>query len=198
MTRTSNRAPPFGAYFAACLLACCGAAVAEQAGTATPQAPTATPQSPSAPQPPSAAPAPVAKAPPSSNAQRDAGEPRVDTRPASGPADETASPGDARTDTHSEHRRASPAAAAKAAVDRVDLSTATVTGSQEQPKVMYVVPWKRSDIGDNSGKPMNSLLDEALAPVDRDEFKREVAYYDALQSSEAPRSTGNTAAQGEK
>ncbi len=48
---------------------------------------------------------------------------------------------------------------------------------------MYVVPWKSSDIGDGSGKPLNSLLDEALAPVDRDEFKREVVYYGAVQSS---------------
>jgi hypothetical protein len=86
-----------------------------------------------------------------------------------------------------------------AAVDRLSLGTATVTGDQEQPKVMYVVPWKRADIGDLSGKPMNSLLDEALAPVDRDEFRREVAYYDAVRA-DAPQSGGSSAAskQGEK
>jgi hypothetical protein len=60
------------------------------------------------------------------------------------------------------------------------LNTATVTGDREQPKVMYVVPWKSANIGDLSGKPMNSLLDEVLAPVDREEFKREVVYYDAV------------------
>jgi hypothetical protein len=64
----------------------------------------------------------------------------------------------------------------------LELQTATVTGDREQPKVMYIVPWKRSDIGDLSGKPMNSLLDEALAPVDRDEFKREVMYYQAVRA----------------
>jgi hypothetical protein len=69
-----------------------------------------------------------------------------------------------------------------AAADKLQLQTATVTGDQEQPKVMYIVPWKRSDIGDLSGKPMNSLLDEALAPVDRDEFKREVVYYQAVRA----------------
>jgi hypothetical protein len=66
--------------------------------------------------------------------------------------------------------------------DRLDLGTATVTGDREQPKVMYIVPWKRSDIGDLAGKPMNSLVDEILAPVDRDVFKREVVYYKAVQS----------------
>jgi len=67
-------------------------------------------------------------------------------------------------------------------IDRLELGTATVTGEREQPKVMYIVPWKRSDIGDLAGKPMNSLVDEILAPVDRDVFKREVIYYHAVQS----------------
>ena len=78
-----------------------------------------------------------------------------------------------------------PTAAAKspeAAADRLELGTATVTGDREQPKVMYIVPWKRSDIGDLAGKPMNSLVDEILAPVDRDVFKREVVYYGAVQA----------------
>jgi hypothetical protein len=78
------------------------------------------------------------------------------------------------------------------------LNTATVTGDREQPKVMYIVPWKRSDIGDLSGKPMNSLLDEALAPIDRDEFKREVAYYDALKADAPHNGASNPAPQGEK
>jgi len=46
--------------------------------------------------------------------------------------------------------------------------------------VLYIVPWKRSDLGDLVGKPVNSLLDEVLAPVDRDVFKRENRYYRAL------------------
>jgi hypothetical protein len=46
---------------------------------------------------------------------------------------------------------------------------------------MYVVPWKRSDLGDLVGRPVNSLLDEVLQPVDRDVFKRENRYYDALK-----------------
>ncbi|GAC1304119.1 MAG: hypothetical protein NVSMB15_15080 [Steroidobacteraceae bacterium] len=84
-------------------------------------------------------------------------------------------------------------------IDRLDLGTATVTGEREQPKVMYIVPWKRSDIGDLAGKPMNSLVDEILAPVDRDVFKREVVYYHAVQADAsqngAPR---DPSPQGEK
>lgn len=78
------------------------------------------------------------------------------------------------------------------------MGTATVTGDREQPKVMYIVPWKRSDIGDLSGKPMNSLLDEALAPVDRDEFKREVIYYEAVKADAAQNGASRSPAKGEK
>jgi hypothetical protein len=53
------------------------------------------------------------------------------------------------------------------------------------PKVLYIVPWKRSDLGDMVGRPVNSLLDEVLQPVDRDVFKRENRYYDALKPQAA-------------
>lgn len=90
---------------------------------------------------------------------------------------------------------AKPAAHPKS--DFIALGTTTVTGNRELPKVMYIVPWKKSDIGDMSGKPVNSLLDEVLAPVDRDVFRREVAYYHVL-STAAPQNGGATAKQGEK
>jgi hypothetical protein len=77
------------------------------------------------------------------------------------------------------------AQAADKRIDRVDLDTTTVTGNRELPKVMYVVPWKKSDIGDLTGKPMNSLLDEVLAPVDRDVFRREVSYFHAVSAPAA-------------
>jgi hypothetical protein len=79
------------------------------------------------------------------------------------------------------------------------LGTATVTGDREQPKVMYIVPWKRSDIGDLSGRPMNSLVDEILSPVDRDVFKREVVYYRAVQADASQNgAVPKPAPQGEK
>jgi hypothetical protein len=67
------------------------------------------------------------------------------------------------------------------AEDRLQLDTTQITGNQELPKVLYIVPWKRSDLGDLLGKPANSLLDEVLQPIDRDVFKRENRYYDALK-----------------
>ena len=46
---------------------------------------------------------------------------------------------------------------------------------------MYVVPWRKADLGEFAGRPPNSLLDEALTPVDRDVFRRQNRYYAALQ-----------------
>jgi hypothetical protein len=65
--------------------------------------------------------------------------------------------------------------------DRVQLDTTQISGNQELPKVMYVVPWRRATPGDFAGKPPNSLLDEALTPVDRDVFKRQNRYYGVVQ-----------------
>jgi hypothetical protein len=160
------------------------------------------------------------KAASKSTAQIDAGEPRADTsptsagNPASGvpasavppavaPAAGTAAGGTSspRTPVRAAAGRSSGAGGQKApgAADRLELGTATVTGDREQPKVMYIVPWKKSDIGDLSGKPMNSLLDEALAPIDRDEFRREVAYYDVVKSDTSQNGAPNPASkQGEK
>ena len=64
--------------------------------------------------------------------------------------------------------------------DRMELDTTDITGNRELPKVLYIVPWKRSDLGDVVGRPVNSLLDEVLQPLDRDVFQRENRYYDAL------------------
>ncbi|MGH8209130.1 MAG: hypothetical protein ACREU6_05945 [Steroidobacteraceae bacterium] len=71
------------------------------------------------------------------------------------------------------------------AQDHLQLDTTDITGNQELPKVLYIVPWKRSDLGDLLGKPAHSLLDEVLEPVDRDVFRRESRYYDALQPDAA-------------
>jgi hypothetical protein len=68
--------------------------------------------------------------------------------------------------------------------DRLHLDTTVVTGNRELPKVLYIVPWKRSDLGDLPQQPMNSLLDEVLTPVDRDVFRREVTYFGAMTDKE--------------
>ena len=69
-------------------------------------------------------------------------------------------------------------------MDSMELSRTEITGNQELPKVLYIVPWQKSDPGDLMGKPINTLMDEVLAPVDREEFLRQVDYYDELYAEE--------------
>jgi hypothetical protein len=75
---------------------------------------------------------------------------------------------------------------AAVAEDRIDLEGTTITGNRELPKVLYIVPWKRTQSGELVGKPVTSLLDEALAPVDRDVFQRQVEYYGLSRRAAGP------------
>lgn len=76
--------------------------------------------------------------------------------------------------------RVAAAASSARAMDSLDLGTTSITGNQELPKVLYIVPWKRSDLGNLVGRPVNTLLDEVLAPVDPEVFERQLGYYDTL------------------
>lgn len=66
------------------------------------------------------------------------------------------------------------------AMDEIVLERTEITGNRELPKVLYIVPWQKSDPGALVGRPVNTLLDEVLAPVDREEFVRQVDYYSDL------------------
>ena len=65
-------------------------------------------------------------------------------------------------------------------MDSIQLGRTEITGNQELPTVMYIVPWQKADPSDLIGRPVNTLLDEVLAPIDREEFIRQVDYYQDL------------------
>jgi hypothetical protein len=71
------------------------------------------------------------------------------------------------------------------AEDRADIDKTHIIGNRELPKVLYIVPWKKPLPDDLSPRPMVSVLDEALAPIDRDVFRRQVRY-DAMVQPQAP------------
>jgi hypothetical protein len=72
------------------------------------------------------------------------------------------------------------------AQDRADIDRTQITGSRELPKVLYIVPWKKPLPGELAGRPVASVLDEALAPVDRDVFRRQLRYDAQLNAPAAP------------
>ena len=121
----------------------------------------------------------------------DALEPAVNTSEALEPAVDTSA---ASADDAEEIDPAEPAVALATDVSRdesggqvmdsIDLGRTEITGNSELPTVLYIVPWQKSDPGDLKGKPVNTLLEEVLEPLDREEFLRQVDYYDDLNGKD--------------
>ena len=62
----------------------------------------------------------------------------------------------------------------------------TIKGNQEQPKVLYIVPWRKIEGPDSVYQPLESLIAENFSLIDREEFRRQVKYRrEAAQSLEA-------------
>jgi hypothetical protein len=59
----------------------------------------------------------------------------------------------------------------------------TIKGNQEQPTVLYIVPWRAVDAPPASYKPLANLVKENYRLIDRDEFRRTLK---AAQASPTP------------
>ncbi len=60
---------------------------------------------------------------------------------------------------------------------RIDMQGTAVIGNQELPQILYIVPWKKSGLPDMGRPPISQLVNEVLAPLDREEFRREIYYH---------------------
>jgi hypothetical protein len=81
--------------------------------------------------------------------------------------------------------------AAERTVDHMELDATAITGNRELPKVMSIVPWKAAEPPAGPDRPMGSLIEEVLSPLDRDEFRREITYFrDVASQSPEPSSPG--------
>lgn len=73
---------------------------------------------------------------------------------------------------------------------RLELDTSKVTGNRELPRVMAIVPWKKAPPGELPGRPLQSLLDEALDPADRLVMRRHADHWAALEAARQAEMTG--------
>ena len=64
-----------------------------------------------------------------------------------------------------------------------ELDGMAVFGNSELPKALFIVPWKDPEAGLAPDRPVNSLIDEALQPVDPDVFRRKLQYYDTVHKT---------------
>ncbi len=80
------------------------------------------------------------------------------------------------------------AATAAAGEAEVTLQS-TVSGNREQPRVVYIVPWQEPAAAALGLDLHGGIAEELFAPVDRDEFRRELAYRETAASAGQPRAT---------
>lgn len=63
----------------------------------------------------------------------------------------------------------------------------TIIGTKEAPNVLNVVPWQSRELAVDpwQAKPSmdSQLLNDSLKPVDQDELRRQVEYFNLLQHS---------------
>lgn len=64
----------------------------------------------------------------------------------------------------------------------------TVKGNQEQPKVLYILPWQKAESIEWNYQPTESVIDDVFNPVDRDEFIRELKYRKLLKPKHSDKS----------
>lgn len=72
----------------------------------------------------------------------------------------------------------------------IQLESSQILGNQEQPGIMYIVPWgqpKRSDFLSQSTVPIINV-DAVLKPVDPQSIAREFNYYKKVQLLSSARS----------
>jgi hypothetical protein len=57
-----------------------------------------------------------------------------------------------------------------------EISGMSIVGNDEAPTSLVIVPWKSSEIGQET-KLQSNLLNDGLTPVDRAVFMRELEFY---------------------
>ena len=65
--------------------------------------------------------------------------------------------------------------------DEVITLEATVTGNQEQPKVLTIVPWKPAKDDSLLYQPLSSLMTDVFSHVERSEHQRHIEFIEELE-----------------
>ncbi|GMQ86990.1 MAG: hypothetical protein BMS9Abin08_0188 [Gammaproteobacteria bacterium] len=68
--------------------------------------------------------------------------------------------------------------------EQMELDGMAVIGNSELPKALFIVPWKDPSVLLTPERPVNSLIDEALQPVDPDVFRRKLDYFDTVHKTD--------------
>ncbi len=70
------------------------------------------------------------------------------------------------------------------AADELNMEGMSVMGNQELPKALFIVPWKEAESALVPDRPLNSLMNDVLQPVDPDVFRRRLRYFDEVHNTD--------------
>lgn len=71
--------------------------------------------------------------------------------------------------------------------DRIELERSTVVGNSESPKALFIAPWRQVVSGEVAGLKVETLLDDALEPIDRPRFNQQLDLHQIVNSDAAKR-----------
>ncbi len=60
----------------------------------------------------------------------------------------------------------------------------TIVGNQEQPEVIYIIPWKQIEAPAPHYQPMKQLVDSQFDLLDRDEWRRKIGLERAVNDQQ--------------
>jgi len=67
------------------------------------------------------------------------------------------------------------------AADRLQLESTSIIGTKELPKILYIVPWKNTQLSALGSVSDDGSFDSSMVPLDRFVFRREIKYQQMLQ-----------------
>jgi hypothetical protein len=66
------------------------------------------------------------------------------------------------------------------AQDKLDMQGTQVIGNRELPNMLYIIPWKSIKPVQLTPPPIESVMDEPLQALDREQFQHRILYYNSF------------------
>ena len=70
------------------------------------------------------------------------------------------------------------------AQERIQMEGVEIIGSQELPRVLYIVPWQTAERFEIDSPPISSIMERRLMPLEPAAFRRKVYYHEAIFSNQ--------------
>ncbi|VAW57480.1 hypothetical protein MNBD_GAMMA07-1185 [hydrothermal vent metagenome] len=72
----------------------------------------------------------------------------------------------------------------------IEMDALSIIGNKELPNVLYILPWKQTDLPEMLELPLSNLIDGALQPIDRPTTLRQIYYKQDINKKTQVSQTG--------